>query len=63
MLDVRGLRLSAHGGELPREEVDRPGEPPVDFARGPRRAHVTLNPLDCHRRTSAPHIGGDAHGP
>ena len=29
-LDVRGLLLGAHGGELPREEVDRPREPLVD---------------------------------
>ena len=28
MLDVRGLLLAAYGGELPREEVDRPGEAP-----------------------------------
>ena len=35
MLDVRGILLAAHGSELPREEVDRPGELPVDLARGP----------------------------
>ena len=28
-LDVRGLLPAAHGGELPREEVDGPGEPLV----------------------------------
>lgn len=28
MLDVRGLLLAAYGGELPREEVDGPGESP-----------------------------------
>lgn len=27
MLDVQGFLLAAHGVELPREEVDRPGEP------------------------------------
>ena len=30
-----GLRLAAHGGELPREEVDRPGELLVDLSGGP----------------------------
>lgn len=34
MLDVQGLLLAAHGGELPREEVDRPGESLVDLAGG-----------------------------
>ena len=27
-LKALGRLLAAHGGELPREEVDRPGEPP-----------------------------------
>ena len=34
MLDVRGLLLAAHGGELPREEVDGLGESLVDLVGG-----------------------------
>ena len=42
-LDVRGLRLAAHGGELPREEVDRPGEPLVDLVGGPYAPELAVH--------------------